>query len=185
VTTARLLISEDNKIDDQVFIVQQQFNQVRNAKKAAMLIKEFDLDLSMISDEFYHIEEIIVNDSMNFFLNQFGVSFKHYSMENTMRLADYLVDVGPQRYGKSLTYLIEKLHKHDILDEAKHLFDSNKSLVEHHLSDFIKSDLDKHEIELEIDPLEDSFGPVSKSSKSIEYFKLPNKFQVHVIENEE
>lgn len=95
VTTARLLISEDEKRDDQIFIVQQQFNQVRNAKKAAMLIKEFDLDLSTISDEFYHIEEIIVNDSMNFYLNQFGVSFKHYSMENTLRLADYLVDVGP------------------------------------------------------------------------------------------
>ena len=128
-TTARLLISEDNKRDDQVFIVQQQFNQVRNAKKAAMLIKEFDLDLSTISDEFYHIEEIIVNDSMTFYLNQFGVSFKHYSMENTLRLADYLVDVGPQKYGKSLTYLIEKLHKHYILDEAKHFYDTNRQLV--------------------------------------------------------
>ena len=27
-----------------------------------MLIKEFDLDLETISEEFYHIEEIIVND---------------------------------------------------------------------------------------------------------------------------
>ena len=120
-----------------------------------MLIKEFDLDLSTISDEFYHIEEIIVNDSMNFYLNQFGVSFKHYSMENTLRLADYLVDVGPQKYGKSLTYLIEKLHKHEILDEAKHFYEQNKSLVEGHLSEFIKSELDKHEIDLEIDPLQD------------------------------
>ena len=94
-----------------------------------MLIKEFDLDLETISDEFYHIEEIIVNDSMNFYLNQFGVSFKHYSMENTLRLADYLIDFGPQRYGKSLSYLIEKLHKHYILDEAKHLYVQNKSLV--------------------------------------------------------
>lgn len=93
------------------------------------MIKEFDLDLSTISDEFYHIEEIIVNDSMNFYLNQFGVSFKHYSMENCLRLADYLIDVGPQKYGKPLCYLIEKLHKHEILDEAKHLFEGNKELV--------------------------------------------------------
>jgi hypothetical protein len=95
VTTARLLIAAEAPRDDQVFLIQQQFNQVRNAKKAAMLIKEFDLDLDTISQEFYHIEEIIVRDSMNFYLQQFGVSFKHYSMDNTIRLADYLVDFGP------------------------------------------------------------------------------------------
>ena len=106
-------------------------------------------------------------------------------MENTLRLADYLVDVGPQKYGKSLTYLIEKLHKHQILDEAKHFYEQNKSLVEGHLSEFIKGELDKHEIDLEIDPLADSFGPISQSSKSMEYFHLPKKFQVYVIERED
>lgn len=53
-TSARELItpghiSKKDQKDDQVFVIQKQFNQVRNAKKAAMLIKEFDLDLETIT----------------------------------------------------------------------------------------------------------------------------------------
>ena len=71
------------------------------------------------------------------------------------------------------------------MDEAKHFYEQNKSLVEGHLSEFIKGELEKHEIDLEIDPLADSFGPISQSSKSMEYFHLPKKFQVYVIERED
>ena len=58
-------------------------------------------------------------------------------MQNVLRLADYLVDHGPQKYGKPLAYLIERLVKHDNLDEAKHIFDINKELVAKYISKFI------------------------------------------------
>lgn len=45
-----------------------------------MLIKEFDLDAETIAREFAQIESIVINESMNFYMNQFGVSFKHYSL---------------------------------------------------------------------------------------------------------
>jgi hypothetical protein len=81
--------------------------------------------------------------------------------------------------------LIEKLHKYSILDEAKHFYDQNRGLVERHLSEFIKSELDAHEIEVEIEGIPDFFGPVSKSSKSVEYFSLPESVKVHVIDSEQ
>lgn len=128
-----------------------------------MLIKEFDLDLETISREFESVENIIINDAMTFYINQFGVSFKHYSMQNVLRLADYLVDYGPQQYGKPLAYLIERLHKNDVLDEAKHLLDNNFELVKEHLSDHLIKTLGEHVIEegAEIDEIHDNFGPVS------------------------
>ena len=58
-------------------------------------------------------------------------------MQNVLRLADYLVDHGPQKYGKPLAFLIERLVKHDNLDEAKHIFDKNKKLVANYVSEFI------------------------------------------------
>lgn len=70
----------------------KQFFKVRNAKKAAQLIKEFKLPLEVVQREFQEIEDIIVKDAMNFYMMQFGVSFKHYHMESVLRLADYLVD---------------------------------------------------------------------------------------------
>ena len=45
-----------------------------------MLIKEFDLDLETISEEFEGIENIIINDSMNFYMINFDCSFKHYRL---------------------------------------------------------------------------------------------------------
>ena len=136
ITSARLLMTSTNPEDvkaDKIFLIRSYFAQVRNTKKAAQLIKEFELDLKTIDSEFYEIEEVVINESMNFYMQQFGVSFKHYSMQNVLRLADYLVDHGPQKYGKPLAFLIEKLVKHDNLDEAKHIFDLNKSMVEKHI----------------------------------------------------
>lgn len=82
---------------DQVFVIQRQFAQVRNAKKAAVLIKECDLDIETVSREFVEIEDIIINEAMCFYMPQFGVSFKTgtYIEQNVLRLADYLIDYGP------------------------------------------------------------------------------------------
>ena len=65
---------------DKIYIVMRYYAKIKNNKKAAQLIKEFKLDLKTINKEFYEIEETIIADSMNFYCNQFGVSFKHYSM---------------------------------------------------------------------------------------------------------
>ena len=61
-------------------MVTRYYAKIRNHKKAAQLIKEFGLDLKTINQEFFEIEEAIIADSMNFYCNQFGVSFKHYSI---------------------------------------------------------------------------------------------------------
>ena len=92
VTTAKILVTEE--AGDKIYLIQRQFAQVRNAKKAALLIKEFSLDLKVIDKEFAEIESCIINESMNFYMQQFGVSWKHYNMENVLRLADFLVDHG-------------------------------------------------------------------------------------------
>jgi hypothetical protein len=121
ITSAKLLIHEEEPLltEDKVFLIRKQFFKVGNAKKAALLIKEFELGLDIISTEFDEIEHVIISDSMNFFMGQFGVSFKHYSQQNILRLADYLMDYSPQKYGKPLAFLIERLIKHGNLDEAK------------------------------------------------------------------
>ena len=49
---------------------------MRNAKKAAVLIKECELDIETITREFVEIEDIIINEAMCFYLPQFGISFK-------------------------------------------------------------------------------------------------------------
>ena len=58
-----------------------------------------------------------------------------------------MVDYGPQRYGKPLASLIERLMKHDIHDEAKHFLEKYPDLVRKHLSDFHLQTLDAHKIE--------------------------------------
>lgn len=128
-----------------------------------MLIKEFDLDLDTISNEFEGIENIIISDAMNFYMKQFDVSFKHYRVQNVLRLADYLVDYGPQRYGKPLAYFIERLIKHEVLDEAKYFLDQFGELVRNHLSEFILQKLDTHVVEegAEIQDIDDSFSPIT------------------------
>ena len=66
ITTARLLIDESlpNAEEEKIFLIQQHFNQVRNPKKAAILIKDFKLDVETIDKEFYQIEDVIINDCM-------------------------------------------------------------------------------------------------------------------------
>lgn len=96
-------------------------------------------------------------------------------MQNVLRLADYLVDHGPQKYGKPLAFLIEKLVKHDNLDEAKHIFDLNKPMVEKHLTDHMKNIINEVEIELEVEEIQDKFGPLSQSSVALKYLDLPVK----------
>lgn len=98
--------------EDKIFIVHCQYKQIKNTKKAALLIKEFNIDLDTIYKEFGEIENKILNDCMTFYIKQFGINFKDSPMvtENeVMRLADYLVDHGPQKYGRGLWWLIEKL----------------------------------------------------------------------------
>lgn len=146
ITTAKLLVSEDKELgsSDKIFLVHKQFFKYRNAKKSAQLIKEFKLDLSVIQQEFEEIENIIVGDAMNFYMKQFGVSFKHYSMDNVLRLAEYLTDFNLQNYGKPLAFLIEKLVHHELFDEAKHLTDLNANLVRRHLKEESLKRIDKH-----------------------------------------
>ena len=130
ITSAKLLIRDTNpeNKEDKVFLIRKQFFKVRNAKKAALLIKEFDLSLETISTEFDEIERIIIGDSMNILMNKFGVSFfKHYSRQNVLRLADYLIDYSSQNYGRPLVWFIEKLFSHSNLDEAKFLYENNKN----------------------------------------------------------
>lgn len=100
-----------------------------------------------------------------------------------MRLADFLVDHGGQKYGKPLAYFIERLFAHDNLDEAKQIFDENRELVEKNLSDHIKKELDNHQIELEIEPISDKFGPITASSKSLRYLQMP--IDVTIIDKED
>jgi hypothetical protein len=139
ITSAKLLIHEQEPMltEDKVFLIRKQFFKVGNAKKAALLIKEFELSLDIISNEFDEIEHTIISDSMNFFMGQFGVSFKHYSMQNILRLADYLTDYSSQKYGKPLAFLVERLFKHGNLDEAKYLAEKHRDQVWRHLSEFL------------------------------------------------
>lgn len=67
---------------------------------------------------------------------------------------------------------------HSILDEAKHFWQSNLELVDRHLSDFIKSELTKHEIEYPIEPIKDTFGPITASSPAVRYLRVPESLQV-------
>lgn len=134
VTTARILVQTE---DDKLFLIRAQYMQTNNAKKAAALIKEYALSDETITKEFAQIEQKILNDGMNFYMKQFEVSFKHYSEENLFRCADFLTDCGPQKYGKGLAWLIERLVKHSIEDEARFLFDENKELVEPCLSEHL------------------------------------------------
>ena len=46
-----------------------------------------------------------------------------------MRLADYLIDHGPQKYGRGLGWLIEKLQKNSHEAMASYLYEQNKTLV--------------------------------------------------------
>lgn len=71
VTSAKLLIREEDPLmtEDKIFLVNKQFFKIRNAKKAALMIKEFGLPLGTINKEFYEIETIIISESMNFFMN--------------------------------------------------------------------------------------------------------------------
>ena len=134
-------------------MVTRYYAKIRNHKKAAQLIKEFGLDLKTINQEFFEIEEAIIADSMNFYCNQFGVSFKHYSIQNVLRLADFLVDHSPQQYGKPIAFLIEKLIKHDLMDEAKQIYNDNMNLVDKWLSQYILDNIIQHEIEYEVEPI--------------------------------
>lgn len=71
ITSARLLMTSTNPEDvkaDKIFLIRSYFAQVRNTKKAAQLIKEFELDLKTIDSEFYEIEEVVINESMNFYM---------------------------------------------------------------------------------------------------------------------
>ena len=79
ITSAKLLVRED---EDRIFLVHKQFYKYNNAKKSAQLNKEFKLPLSLIQTEFEEIENIIIQDCMNFYMKQFAVSFKHYNLEN-------------------------------------------------------------------------------------------------------
>lgn len=59
ITTAKLLIKEDNLEEariQKIFLVNKQFYKCHNAKKAAQLIKEFNLDFQTIQTEFEEIE---------------------------------------------------------------------------------------------------------------------------------
>mmetsp|Transcript_1928 Transcript_1928/g.2758 ORF Transcript_1928/g.2758 Transcript_1928/m.2758 type:complete len:290 (+) Transcript_1928:426-1295(+) len=106
VTTARIMLEENvpqeqrraspQEITDcKVFLAKHQYRVVKNHKKAAALIKELNLDCEVIREHFADIELRVLEDSINFFFMQFGVSFKHFSMENLLRLADYLTDKSP------------------------------------------------------------------------------------------
>ena len=71
ITSARLLMTSkdaDQMKADKIFLIRSYFAQVRNTKKAAQLIKEFELDLQTIDQEFYEIEEVIISESMNFYM---------------------------------------------------------------------------------------------------------------------
>jgi hypothetical protein len=122
---------------------------------------------------------------MNFFMQQFGISFKHYSLENVLRFADYLIDMSVQKYGKPLVYLIEKLYMHSIYDEAKHFWKANEELVGRHLSEHIKSELLSHEIEYPIEDIKDVFGPITASSSAVGYLQVPEKLKVHFIDTDD
>lgn len=67
------------------------------------------------------------------------------------------------------------------------MLDNNFDLVKKHLSEFLIKTLGEHVIEdgAEIEEIHDSFGPVSTSSKSFEYFKMPNSCNFYVIDQEE
>jgi hypothetical protein len=152
---------KDKASADKIFLVHKQFYKYRNAKKSAQLIKEFKLDLDVIQKEFGEIENIIVSEAMNFYMGQFGVSFKHYSMENVLRLAEYLTDYNLQNYGKPLAYLIERLVVHENMDEARHLLDTDINDVRKYLTDVTLEEIDKHIIEDPIEKISDAFGPVT------------------------
>ena len=94
------------------------------------------------------------------------MSFKHYSIQNVLRLADYLVDQSPQCYFKPISILVTKLYKHGCLDEAKHICSKFEKQISKHLSEFVFQEIEKHKIEegLEIEEIKDVFGPVTTSS---------------------
>lgn len=182
-----MLVKETDETykDDVIFIIQAQFKKVRNAKKASMLIKEYGVDLEVIGKEFAEIEHIIINESVNFFMQLFEVSFKHYSMENVLRLADFLADLGDQKYFKPLAYFIARLHAHSNLDEAKHIYQQYEKYLESHLSKVIIEDIEKTEIELEIEEIRDGFEPLTTSSKALMYLSLPPSVEFLLVDSED
>ena len=103
-----------------------------------------------------------------------------------MRLADFLVDHGPQGYGKPLAYLIEKLAQcSDNMDEAKQLYNANSGLVDKFLSEFMVKRLTEHKIEQIFDEIPDTFAPLTPSSISMHYLELPKAVQIHYIDSDE
>ena len=65
ITTARILMQTQ---EDRIFLVHCQYKQIKNTKKAALLIKEFNIDLDTIYKEFAEIENKILNDCMTFYV---------------------------------------------------------------------------------------------------------------------
>ena len=72
------------------------------------------------------------------------------------------------------------------MDEAKHIFNQNYSMIENHITDHMKQIINDVQIELEIESIHDQFGPVSQSSSILRYLNLPDldQYKVFFVDSE-
>ena len=102
-----------------------------------------------------------------------------------MLLADYLIDHGPQKYGRGLGWLIEKLADNKRESMASYLYEQNKDLVHKYLAEDLIEILKQFKDEFSYTPIVDKFEPLTESNESVYYLAQPKNMETLFIDSEE